>query len=76
MRPDLGTFLHHDYGNILIDLLEADRGRKPRGPGSNNHHIEFHRLAGWYLGHESLLGQLSTFAQRAAIGSPYARMNK
>jgi hypothetical protein len=47
MRADLGTFLHHNHGNIRIDLLEADRGRKPGGTGADNDHIEFHCLAGW-----------------------------
>ena len=41
--------------DVRIDLLEADGGGKAGGAGADNHHIEFHRLAGGQVGHIGLL---------------------
>ena len=51
MGADLGALLHHHDGNIRIDLLEADGGTKSGRPGADNHHVEFHRLAGGQVSH-------------------------
>ena len=49
MRADLGTLLEDDDTQVLArlggDLLQADRGRQPGGPGTDDHDIELHRLA-------------------------------
>ncbi len=55
MRADLGPLLHHHHGDVRIDLLEPDGGGEAGGAGADNNNIEFHRLAGGYLGHENLL---------------------
>ena len=51
MGADLGAFLHHDDGNVRVDLLEADGGGEPGGAGADDHDVEFHRLAGGQFGH-------------------------
>ena len=46
MGADLGALLHDHDGDIRIDLLEADGGGQTGRAGADNHHVEFHRLAG------------------------------
>ena len=45
MGADLGALLQHHDGDLGVDLLQADRGRKTRGPRANDHDIVFHRFA-------------------------------
>ena len=45
MRADLGTLLHHDDGEIGIELLQPDRGRQAGRPGADDHDVEFHGFA-------------------------------
>ena len=46
MGADLGALLHDHDGDVRIDLLEADGGGEAGRAGADNHHVEFHRLAG------------------------------
>ena len=50
MRADLGALLHHDHGELGIELLQPDRGRKPGRPGADDHDVELHPLAGGQIG--------------------------
>ena len=45
MRADFGALLHHDDGEIGIELLQPDRGGKARRPGADDHDVEFHGFA-------------------------------
>jgi hypothetical protein len=51
MGADFRALLHHDDREVGIDLLEADGGGEPGGPRADNHHIEFHCLAGRQFRH-------------------------
>ena len=51
MRADLGALLHHDDGDIRVELLEADGGGEAGRAGADHHDVEFHRLAGGQIGH-------------------------
>ena len=46
MRADLRALLDHDDAELGVELLQADRGGEPGGPGADDHDVEFHRLAG------------------------------
>ena len=50
MRADLGTLLDDDDGKLRIELLQPDRGGQARGPGTDDHDIELHPLAGGQIG--------------------------
>ena len=41
--------------DVRIDLLEADGGGEAGGAGADDNNVEFHRLAGWQVGHNGLL---------------------
>ena len=45
MRADLGTLFQDDDGDVLGKLLDADRGGKACGAGTDDHNVEFHRFA-------------------------------
>ena len=51
---DLGAFFHHHDAELGVELLEADRGRKPGRPGADDHNVEFHRLAVGQIAHGPL----------------------
>ena len=67
MGADLGALLHHHDRDVRIDLLEADGGAEPGRAGADNHHVEFHRLAGGQVGHAVLRKSFSHFCTPAAI---------
>ena len=46
VRADLGALLDHDHAGVGRKLFEPDRGREPGGPRADDHHVEFHRVAG------------------------------
>src|SRR4029079_13637271 len=50
-RATLAAFLHHDNGYIATDLLEADRGRQPCGPATDDSDVEFHCLPRGEISH-------------------------
>ena len=56
MRADLGALLDHHDGDVGRELLQPDRGGEPGRAGADDHHVEFHRLAGgqFVFGHGPL----------------------
>ena len=50
MGADLGALLDHDDRDVRRELLEPDRGGKPRRPGADDDDVELHRFAGGQFG--------------------------
>ena len=67
MGADLGAFFHHHDGELGIELLEPDRGRKPGRAGADHHNVEFHRLALGQIAHGPLLARKSALMARASV---------
>jgi hypothetical protein len=54
---DLRALLDDDHAALGRQLFEADRRREPGGPGADDHHVIFHRLArrqSGFVGHVGL----------------------
>ena len=51
MGADLAALLDHADRAVGSELAQPDRGGQARGAGADNHHVEFHPLAGNWIGH-------------------------
>ncbi len=61
MRADFCTLFQHHDGEVRIDLLQPDRGRKPSRSGADDHDIELHRFT---------FRQFHFFRHKILVGSP------
>ena len=49
MGADLGALLDHDDGNVLVELLQPDRGGQARGARTDDDDVIVHALARFAL---------------------------
>ncbi len=55
MRADLRALFEHDHGDLAAflggELLQLDRGCEAGGAGADDHHVELHGFAFYFVGH-------------------------